>query len=120
MIMMQQYLDGTIITWYLNNILSDKQNITNPFLHVHDVPYAGKYSRWNIFMKGLFWSIHEFKFSRITTILAPTFNFSSPAEPRVQFIYSTCELLTCMREAENDADPYSVAMINSSMTVVGS
>ena len=43
-------------------------------------------------------------------------NFSSP---RVQFIYSTCELLTCMREAENDADPYSVAMINSSMTVVG-
>ena len=38
MIMMQQYLEGTIITWYLNNILSDDQNITNPFLH--DVPYA--------------------------------------------------------------------------------
>ena len=29
------------------------------------------------------------------------------------------EVLTCMREAGNDADPYSVAMINSSMTVVG-
>ena len=29
------------------------------------------------------------------------------------------ELLTSMREAGNDADPYSVAMISSSMTVVG-
>ena len=29
------------------------------------------------------------------------------------------EVLTCMREAGNDANPYSVAMINSSMTVVG-
>ena len=29
------------------------------------------------------------------------------------------EVLTCVREAGNDADPYSVAMINSSMTVVG-
>ena len=29
------------------------------------------------------------------------------------------EVLTCVREAENDADPYSVAMISSSMTVVG-
>ena len=67
MIMIQQYLDGTIITWYLNNILSDDQNITNPFLH--DVPYAGKYLWWNIFMEGLFWSIHEFKLSQITTIL---------------------------------------------------
>ena len=28
------------------------------------------------------------------------------------------EVLTCVREAGNDADPYSVAMINSSMTVV--
>ena len=29
------------------------------------------------------------------------------------------EVLTCVQEAGNDADPYSVAMINSSMTVVG-
>ena len=29
------------------------------------------------------------------------------------------EVLTCMREAGNDADHYSVAVINSSMTVVG-
>ena len=29
------------------------------------------------------------------------------------------EVLTCVREAGNDADPYSVAMINCSMTVVG-
>ena len=31
------------------------------------------------------------------------------------------EVLTCVREREtgNDADPYSVAMVNSSMTVVG-
>ena len=29
------------------------------------------------------------------------------------------EVLTCVRKAGNDADPYSVAMINSSMTVVG-
>ena len=29
------------------------------------------------------------------------------------------EVLTCVREAGNDADLYSVAMINSSMTVVG-
>ena len=29
------------------------------------------------------------------------------------------ELLTCMRVAGNNADPYFVAMINSSMTVVG-
>ena len=29
------------------------------------------------------------------------------------------EILTCVREAGNDADPYSVAMINSSITVVG-
>ena len=28
------------------------------------------------------------------------------------------EVLICVREAGNDADPYSVAMINSSMTVV--
>ena len=28
------------------------------------------------------------------------------------------EVLTCVRERGNDADPYSVAMINSSMTVV--
>ena len=28
------------------------------------------------------------------------------------------EILTCMREAGNDADRYSVAMINCSMTVV--
>ena len=29
------------------------------------------------------------------------------------------EVLTCVREAGNDADAYSVAMINSLMTVVG-
>ena len=29
------------------------------------------------------------------------------------------EMLTCMREVENDADPYSFAMINYSMNVVG-
>ena len=29
------------------------------------------------------------------------------------------EVLTCVREAGNDADSYSVAMINSLMTVVG-
>ena len=29
------------------------------------------------------------------------------------------EVLTCMREAGNDADLYSVAIINCSMTVVG-
>ena len=29
------------------------------------------------------------------------------------------EVLTCVREAGNDADPYFVAMINSSRTVVG-
>ena len=29
------------------------------------------------------------------------------------------EVLTCMQEAGGDADPYSVAMINSSMSVVG-
>ena len=29
------------------------------------------------------------------------------------------EVLTCMREAGNDADPYSVEIINCSMTVVG-
>ena len=29
------------------------------------------------------------------------------------------EVLTCVREAGNDADHYSVAMINCSMTVVG-
>ena len=28
------------------------------------------------------------------------------------------EVLTCVREAGNDVDPYSVARINSSMTVV--
>ena len=28
------------------------------------------------------------------------------------------EVLTCVREAGNDVDPYSVAMINSLMTVV--
>ena len=29
------------------------------------------------------------------------------------------EVLTCMQEAGNDSDPYSVEIINSSMTVVG-
>ena len=29
------------------------------------------------------------------------------------------EILTCMQEAGNDADPYSVARINSLMNVVG-
>ena len=29
------------------------------------------------------------------------------------------EVLKCMREAGNDGDPYSVAMINFPMTVVG-
>ena len=47
-------------------------------LAANAIPYAGKYMRWNIFAKGLFWSIREFKFSQITIILPPTSNFSSP------------------------------------------
>ena len=53
-------------------------------LHWQDILYGGKNSQWYIFMKGLFWSIHEFKFSQITTIYCPRpilVNITSPVEP---------------------------------------